>query len=97
VVLPRGSEALYLLQRVRDEAHRYAVEYHRKLRDQRTRSSQLDDIPGVGEVRKRKLLSHYGSIKKIAAASREDLEGLPFLDRRAAGSIYGHFRQRGVD
>ncbi len=96
-VLPRGSEALYMLQRVRDEAHRYALEYHHKLRDQRTRSSQLDDIPGVGEVRKRKLLSHYGSIKKIAATSREDLESLPFLDRRAAGNIYEHFRQEGGD
>ncbi len=93
VVLPRGSEALYMLQRVRDEAHRYALEYHHKLRDQRTRSSQLDDIPGVGDVRKRKLLSHYGSIKKIAAASREDLEGLPFLDRRAAANIYEHWRK----
>ncbi len=97
VVLPRGSEALYLLQRVRDEAHRYAVEYHRKLRDQRTRRSQLDDIHGVGDVRKRKLLSHYGSIKKIAAASREELEGLPFLDRRSAGHVYEHFRQAGGD
>ncbi len=93
VVLPRGSEALYLLQRVRDEAHRYAVEYHRTLRDQGIRKSALDDIPGVGEVRKKKLLSHYGSIKKIAAASREELAGLSFLDRRAAGNIYEHFRK----
>ncbi len=91
VVLPRGSEALYLLQQVRDEAHRYAVEYHRTLRDQRTRKSQLDDIPGVGEVRKKKLLSHYGSIKRIAEASREELAALPWLGRRVAEEAYKHF------
>jgi excinuclease ABC subunit C len=97
IVLPRGSEALYLLQRIRDEAHRYAVEYHRALRGKSVRASELDSIPGVGEVRKRKLLSHYGSIKRIAGAGREELEGLKFLDRRAAGNVYEHFRSKGVD
>ncbi|MHB8780245.1 MAG: excinuclease ABC subunit UvrC [Candidatus Geothermincolia bacterium] len=93
VVLPRGSEALYLLQRVRDEAHRYALEYHRMMRERRTRVSELDNIPGVGETRKRKLLSHYGSIKRIREASLEDLNGLKFMDRPSAVSVYEHFRR----
>ncbi len=71
--IPPGSPALHLLCRLRDEAHRFAVEYHRKLRSKRYRASELDMIPGIGEIRKRNLLRAFGSVKKIRAASIEDI------------------------
>ncbi len=70
MVLPAHSRALHLLQRVRDEAHRFALAYHRTLRAQAARESVLDEIPGVGEVRKRKLFTRFGSLKKMRQASR---------------------------
>ncbi len=73
VVIPRGEEALYLLQRVRDEAHRFAINYHRTLRGRRMTGSVLDGIPGVGPTRKKDLLRRFGSIKRMRAASEEDL------------------------
>ena len=73
VVIPRGEEALYLLQRVRDEAHRFAITYHRTLRGRRMTGSLLDGIPGVGPTRKKDLLRRFGSIKRMRAASEEDL------------------------
>ena len=74
---PRTSEALYLLQRVRDEAHRFAITYHRKLRDRSMTRSVLDGIPGVGETRRRQLVRHFGSARKAAQASLEELEEVP--------------------
>jgi excinuclease ABC subunit C len=71
--IPGDSPALHLLCRLRDEAHRFAVEYHRKLRSRKYRASELDMIPGIGKVRKRNLLSTFGSVKKIKAASIEDI------------------------
>ncbi len=91
VSLPRDSEALHLLQRIRDEAHRYAIDYHRQQRSLRTRRSALDDIPGVGIKRKKHLMRHYGSLARLAAASLEELEALDFLDRRTAESVYRRF------
>ncbi len=88
VVLPRDSEALHLLQRIRDEAHRYALEYHRLQRERRSRRSVLDEVPGIGPRRKQRLLRHYGSLARIAEASREELAGLSFLDRRTAENLY---------
>lgn len=73
VALPAHSRALHLLQRVRDEAHRFAVTYHRSLRSRRTRESVLDGIPGVGKVRKQKLLTHFGSVRAIARAEPEEI------------------------
>jgi excinuclease ABC subunit C len=73
LVIPRGEEALYLLQRVRDEAHRFAVSYHRRLRGQRMVDSVLDDVPGIGAVRKRKLLRTFGSLKRLREADLEEL------------------------
>jgi excinuclease ABC subunit C len=73
LVIPRGEEALYLLQRVRDEAHRFAVTYHRKLRARRMVDSLLDDVPGVGPTRKRALLRRFGSLKRIREAEEQEL------------------------
>ncbi|MBY8854786.1 excinuclease ABC subunit C, partial [Saccharothrix sp. MB29] len=64
VILPRTSEALYLLQRVRDEAHRFAIAYHRQKRSKRMTVSALDDVPGLGQTRRAALLKHFGSVKK---------------------------------
>ncbi len=72
--IPRGEEALYLLQRIRDEAHRFAIQYHRSLRGRRMVDSVLDRIPGVGPVRKRALLRRFGSLKRIREAGVQDLE-----------------------
>ncbi len=73
VEIPRGSDALYLLQHIRDEAHRFAITYHRQLRDRRVKESALDRIPGVGEERKKRLLRTFGSVRRILQASEEEL------------------------
>ena len=71
--IPRGSEALYLLQHIRDEAHRFAITYHRTLRDRRVRESALDRVPGIGEERKKALLKTFGSVRRILQASEDEL------------------------
>jgi len=73
VTIPKGEEALYLLQRVRDEAHRFAVTYHRKLRGKRMVDSILDEVAGVGPARKRALLRHFGSLKRMRGATKAAL------------------------
>ena len=73
ISIPRGSEALYLLQHIRDEAHRFAITYHRQLRGRRVRESALDHIPGVGAERKKRLLRTFGSVRRILQASEEEL------------------------
>jgi excinuclease ABC subunit C len=73
IVLPKDSDALYLVQRVRDEAHRFAVNYHRKLRSRRLTHSMLDDIPGIGDKKRKALLEHFGSLNKVKQASLEEL------------------------
>src|SRR5919109_1441386 len=90
VVIPRTSEALYLLQRVRDEAHRFAITYHRKLRGRSMTASVLDGIPGVGETRRRQLVRHFGSTRKAAQASLEELEQVPGLGPQLAKVVYDH-------
>ncbi len=87
VILPRQSEALYLLQRVRDEAHRFAVTFHRKRRSKRMTASRLDGIPGLGEVRRKALLRHFGSLKRLAAASVEEIAEVPGIGRRTAEAV----------
>ncbi len=77
------SEALRLLKRVRDEAHRFALDFHRQRRDQSMTRSLLDDLPGVGPVRKRALLSHFGSPERLVGASREELEAVPGIPGQA--------------
>lgn len=88
IILPRSSKALYLVQRIRDEAHRFAITYHRSLRGKRNLASILDDIPGVGKSRKQKLLKHFGSFKKIQEASVEDLLEAEGINQKVAESIY---------
>ena len=95
VVVPRTSEALYLLQRVRDEAHRFAITYHRKLRDRSMTRSVLDGIPGVGETRRRQLVRHFGSARRAAQASLEELEQVPGLGPQLAKVVYDHLHGGG--
>jgi excinuclease ABC subunit C len=86
-ILPRTSEALYLLQRVRDEAHRFAITYHRQKRSKAMTVSALDDVPGLGETRRKALLRRFGSLKRLRAASVEDLLEVPGIGRRTAEAI----------
>jgi excinuclease ABC subunit C len=87
VVLPRTSEGLYLLQRVRDEAHRFAITYQRTKRSKRFRSSPLDDVPGLGDTRKQALLKHFGSLKKLRAATIDQICEVPGIGRKTAETI----------
>jgi excinuclease ABC subunit C len=89
----RNSQAFRLILQIREETHKTAVQYHRKRREMRDFSSELSEIPGVGEKRKMKLLRQFGSIERIAKASTEELS--PFVGRKTAIEIVGHFnRQR---
>jgi excinuclease ABC subunit C len=87
VVLPRTSEGLYLLQRVRDEAHRFAITYQRTKRAKRFRSSPLDDLPGLGDTRKQALLKHFGSLKKLRSATIDQICEVPGIGRKTAETI----------
>jgi excinuclease ABC subunit C len=87
IVLPRTSEALYLLQRVRDEAHRFAITYHRTLRGKQTRRSALDAVPGVGPKRKRALLRKFGSVKAIRGASVDEIAAVEGFSTRLAETV----------
>ncbi|MET7830242.1 excinuclease ABC subunit UvrC [Streptomyces sp. NPDC005386] len=87
VVLPRSSEGLYLLQRVRDEAHRFAITYQRAKRAKRFRSGPLDDVPGLGESRKQALIKHFGSVKKLRSATIDQICEVPGIGRKTAETI----------
>ncbi|MFI6853661.1 excinuclease ABC subunit UvrC [Streptomyces sp. NPDC050416] len=87
VVLPRTSEGLYLLQRVRDEAHRFAISYQRTKRSKHFRSSPLDDVPGLGDTRKQALLKHFGSLKKLRSATIDQICEVPGIGRKTAETI----------
>lgn len=87
VILSRSSEGLYLLQRVRDEAHRFAITFHRQRRSQRMTASALDDVPGLGEVRRKALLRHFGSVKKLAAADVAEIAAVPGIGPRTAAAV----------
>ncbi|GAA1247258.1 excinuclease ABC subunit UvrC [Prauserella halophila] len=88
VVLPRTSDALYLLQRVRDEAHRFAVRYHREKRGKRVQASELDGVPGLGQARKSALIKHFGSVKKLKQAGIDDIARVPGFGKRTAEAVY---------
>ena len=88
IVLAHDTPALQLLQRVRDEAHRFAIEFHRNRRDKAMTRSLLDELPGVGPARKRLLLDHFGSPERFVSASREELEAVPGLPGKTARDIY---------
>jgi excinuclease ABC subunit C len=87
VILPRTSEGLYLLQRVRDEAHRFAITFHRQKRSRSMTVSALDGIPGLGETRRRALLRHFGSLRRLRAASPEEIAEVPGIGPRTAQTI----------
>jgi excinuclease ABC subunit C len=87
VILPRTSEGLYLLQRVRDEAHRFAITFHRQRRSKRMTSSTLDNVPGLGEVRRKALLRRFGSVKRLAAASVDEIAEVPGIGPRTAVAV----------
>jgi len=87
VTLPNGSASLYLVKRIRDEAHRFAIEYHRALRGRAMSASVLDDVPGVGPKRKKALLKEFGSLKRLGAASVEEIAAVPGVGKAAAEGI----------
>ncbi|MHA1783751.1 MAG: excinuclease ABC subunit UvrC [Candidatus Helarchaeota archaeon] len=87
IKLPRNSKALWLLQRIRDEAHRFAITYHKKLRKKASFKSILDNIPSIGKKRKEKLLHHFGSIEKIRKATIEELSEVPLISEKIAQTI----------
>ncbi|MBW8751133.1 MAG: excinuclease ABC subunit UvrC [Propionibacteriales bacterium] len=87
VILPRTSEGLYLLQRIRDEAHRFAITHHRSRRSKSMVESLLDDVPGLGEVRRKTLIKHFGSLKKLRAASTEEIAQVPGIGPSTAAAI----------
>lgn len=86
--IPRTSEALYLLQRIRDEAHRFAITYHRKLRGKRMTASILDEVSGLGPARRTRLIEEFGSVKALRAVSEDDLRALSWLPDAVATALY---------
>jgi excinuclease ABC subunit C len=92
IVIPRSSEALYVLQHVRDEAHRFAITFHRRRRSARTLRSELDEVAGIGARRRKQLLTAFGSVAGVRRASRADLERL--VGARAADAVLRHFGQK---
>ena len=93
VEVPRGSEALFMLQRIRDEAHRFANSFHRELRDKRMVTSALDGIPGLGEARKKRIIKAFGGVNAVKKASLDDLQGQTWLPEEVALAIFNKFHQ----
>lgn len=96
VILPRSSQALYLIQRIRDEAHRFAITYHRKLRNKRNLVSVLDNVEGIGPKRRKILMDHFGTIEKIKQASVEEMAGLDGMNTPSAEAVYNFFKAREI-
>lgn len=90
VILPRNSEGMYLLQQIRDEAHRFAITYHRQQRSKRMRASALDAVPGLGPARRTDLVKHFGSVKKIKEASVEEIQAVKGVGPKLAQTIFDH-------
>lgn len=88
IEINRNSEALYLLQQIRDEAHRFAITFHRSRRDKRMTTSVLDEVPGLGPVRRKRLLKEFGSVKRLREQSEETLTGLGWLPESAGEALY---------
>jgi excinuclease ABC subunit C len=95
LVLDHSTPELQLLQRARDEAHRFAITHHRSRRDQAMTSSLLDELPGIGPARKRALLAHFGSPEAVIAASREELQAVPGLPAKVARELHAHLNRTG--
>ncbi|WP_448627997.1 excinuclease ABC subunit UvrC [Geodermatophilus sp. URMC 64] len=97
VILPRTSEGLYLLQRVRDEAHRFAITYHRQKRSTSMLVSLLDDVPGLGDTRRKALMKKFGSLKRLRAATVEELMTVPGIGRRTAEAVQAAIAEPSVE
>jgi excinuclease ABC subunit C len=95
VVMPHDTPALQLVQRVRDEAHRFAITHHRIRRDKAMTASIMDELPGIGPARKRALLKHFGSPEAVLGASREQLEAVPGFPQKVARDLYAHLNRTG--
>ena len=87
VILPRNSEGLYLLQRVRDEAHRFAITFHRSKRSKRMTASALDAVPGLGEHRRKALVTHFGSVARLKQASVDEITSVPGIGVTTAAAV----------
>jgi excinuclease ABC subunit C len=96
IVLPRRSQALYLVQRIRDEAHRFAITYHRAVRGKRALASVFDEVPGIGPARKKALLKRFGSVRRIREASVDELAATPGVGRAAAERLKAHLAREGM-
>ncbi|MGH9294706.1 MAG: excinuclease ABC subunit UvrC, partial [Acidimicrobiales bacterium] len=94
VRIARDSEAIYLLQQARDEAHRFAVTFHRSLRGARMTRGALEGIPGLGPVRQKRIAAELGGVKAVRAASAEDLRALSWLPATVADAVYEHLHGR---
>lgn len=92
IQIPRDAKALYLLQRIRNESHRFALTYHRSLRGKRQLASVLDDIPGIGKKRRESLLTHFGSFSKIQSAGVDELAEVPGISKKLAEEIHSYLR-----
>jgi len=88
VILPRTSQALYLVQRIRDEAHRFANTYQAQVRDKKVTRSLLDDIPGIGPKRRKSLQVYFGSVTKMKAATLAELAAAPGMNLKLAETVY---------
>lgn len=97
VLIRPSSNVMQLITRIQDEVHRFAITYHRSLRDKRVLHSVLEDIPGVGEKRRKELLKKFGSIENIKNAKVEELQETPAIDKRAAQSVFDYFRNAEKD
>jgi len=95
VLLPKNDYCLRLLQRIRDEAHRFAITYHRTLRQKRSFFSQLNEIEGLGKKKINALLLRFGSVAEIALASLEELKEVEGIGEKHAKTIYSHFHEKG--
>lgn len=95
IVLDRASPALQLLQRIRDEAHRVALRYHRRKRGARSMETIFEGLPGVGPVRRRAIIRHFGSVERFLDASQEELEGVPGLPQKTARALYAQLHKAG--
>jgi excinuclease ABC subunit C len=95
IVLDRSSPALQLLQRIRDEAHRVALRFHRRKRGARSMETIFETLPGVGPVRRRAIIRHFGSVERFLAASQEELEGVPGLPQKTARALYAQLHKAG--
>ena len=95
LILPRNSEGMYLLQQIRDEAHRFAISYHRQQRSKRMRASALDEVPGLGPARRTDLVKHFGSVKLIKEATVEEIQEVKGVGPKLAQVIYDHLHAQG--